>query len=334
MRVVSQYVANKNNAGPKAKIDIEKILKQYYNAKIYTNKVNDFKPNFFSKIKKFFFSRNALKTNDFVVIQIPFSNKTEVLKLAKNKIGMIHDLDGIRFQNEKLLREEINCLNMYKYVIVHNEIMKEYLISKGLKVPAISIELFDYLVNEENEEKKEKRNFNSQNPIIAYPGNLEKRKAEFIYDLNEEKMNFKLLVYGNYFEKEDVNNKKIEYKGAFSPDVIPNKIEGDLGLVWSGMLDESDENLEEKAYNKYNIPHKLSCYLAAGMPVIVWQKAAASKIVDKYNIGYKINNLYDINKIDFYDYKEKKKNVEILSKKIKGGYFTKTALDKILKEIK
>ena len=34
MRVVSQYVANKNNAGPKAKIDIEKILKQYYNAKI------------------------------------------------------------------------------------------------------------------------------------------------------------------------------------------------------------------------------------------------------------------------------------------------------------
>ena len=80
MRVVSQYVANKNNVGPKAKIDIEKILKQNYNAQIYTNKVNDFKPNFFSKIKKLFFSRNALKTNDFVIIQIPFSNKTEVLK--------------------------------------------------------------------------------------------------------------------------------------------------------------------------------------------------------------------------------------------------------------
>ena len=47
-----------------------------------------------------------------------------------------------------------------------------------------------------------------------------------------------------------------------------------------------------------------------------------------------MEKLFTINKIDFYDYKEKKKNVEILSKKIKGGYFTKTALDKILKEIK
>ena len=335
MRVVSQYIVSKNNAGPKAKIDVERILKEHYNAKIYTNKVNDSEISIISKIKKMLFCRKALKTDDLVVIQIPFSNKNEILKLAKNKVGIIHDLDGIRFQDEKLLKNEINCLNMYKYLIVHNETMEKYLKSKGVKVPMVSMELFDYLVKEENEEKsKIKRNFNPNSPIIVYPGNLEKRKAEFIYDLEEDKMNFELFVYGNYFENENVNNKKIIHKGTFPPDVIPSKIEGDLGLVWSGKLDESDENMNEKAYNKYNIPHKLSCYLVAKIPVIVWTKAASSEIVDQYNIGYRINNLYDINNIDFSDYEEKKKNVETLSKKIKEGYFTQTALDKILKEIK
>ena len=333
MRVVSQYIASKNNAGPKAKIDIEKILKKYYNAKIYTNKVNDFKTNVFSKIRKLMFCQKALKTDELVVIQIPFSNKIDVLKLAKNKIGIVHDLDGIRFQKEELLRDEIACLNMYKHIIVHNEDMKKYLISTGLKTPTTSLEIFDYLF-EEDSNNNEKRIFDPDDPIVVYPGNLEKRKAKFLYDLNEEKMNFRLFAYGNYFERENINNKKIEYKGAFPPDTIPNEITGDLGLVWAGELDESDENLNEKAYNKYNMPHKLSCYLAAKIPVIVWKKAASSKIVDKYNIGYKIENLYDINNIDFSDYQEKKKNVEALSKRIKEGYFTQTALDKILKEIK
>lgn len=234
----------------------------------------------------------------------------------------------MRLQDKELLKEEMECLNTYKYLIVHNDTMKEYLIENGLKIPAVSIDLFDYLVNEDTEKKSNNKIFDPQKPRIVYPGNLEKRKANFIYTLDEEKMKFELYLYGEGLEKQ--TNNKIQFKGSYSPDIIPNKLEGDLGLVWSGELDESDEDLNEKAYNKFNTPHKLSCYLAAGLPVIIWNKAASCKIIDKYNVGYKINNLYDINNIDFSDYEDKKRNAQELSNKIKGGYFTKKAFDKIL----
>lgn len=330
MRVVSQYIVGNNNAGPKAKIDIENILKRNYNAKIYTNKVNnDEEKRFFSKIKKFLFSCIHLNTNEITVIQIPFTNKSKILKLAKNKIGIIHDVDGLRFNDEKLLKEEIEIFNQYEYIIVHNEVMNNKLKENGLTTKTIELKLFDYLVDENIQVKT--RKMNEKNIRIAYPGNLEMNKAKFIYELEEQNMEFKLCLYGDYLEKEKLNNKKIEYRGSFSSEKLVENLNEDLGLVWSGEIDESDQEDGEKRYTKYNMPHKLSCFLATGIPVIVWEKSAAARIVDEYNLGYKISNIYDINKIDFGDYDIKKENAIKMSEKIKNGYFTKTAVNYILK---
>lgn len=93
MKVISQYIVSKKNAGPKAKVDIERILQKEYNARIFTNKVTESKANFLSRAKKFLFLRKNLKTDDIVVIQIPFSNKVKFLNLADNKIGLVHDLE-------------------------------------------------------------------------------------------------------------------------------------------------------------------------------------------------------------------------------------------------
>lgn len=140
-------------------------------------------------------------------------------------------------------------------------------------------------------------------------------------------MKFQINLYGNGNEK--INNKKIFYKGTFQSD-NPLTISGKLGLVWDGNYDDSDANELFKNYTRYNNPHKLSCYLAVGLPVIVWSKSAISEIVEKYNIGYQIGNLYDINNIDLSDYDEKKKNVEKLSTKLRDGFFTKEVMRKII----
>ena len=105
-------------------------------------------------------------------------------------------------------------------------------------------------------------------------------------------------------------------------------------MVWDGNYDESDQNEGFKNYTKYNNPHKLSCYIAAGLPVIVWRKSAAAQFVNKYNIGYTISNLYDINNLDFSDYEEKLKNVSVIQKKVCNGKFTKDAINKVLEKIK
>ena len=154
-------------------------------------------------------------------------------------------------------------------------------------------------------------------------------KAAFIKQLQADKMKFNLNVYGVC--SESIKNDKIIYKGKYLPDELPNLLEGDLGLVWDGNLDESDENEGFKNYTRFNNPHKLSCYIAAGKPVIVWRKSAVSELVLKYNIGYVISNLYEINSIDFSDYNVKKENVEKLAIKVKEGYFTKNVINEILK---
>ena len=328
MKVISQYIADVNNAGPKAKIDIERILKEVYNAEICTNKVKEFEEKEIQyKLKKILFFRKNLRTKESCVIQIPFTNRKNVLKAAKNKIGIIHDIDGLRYNNMSLLKKEVQALNSYKVLIVHNNTMKKFLIENGVLTPLVTLEIFDYLIKDGIPITNKNENLFIE-PTIIYPGNLEPRKAKFLYDLEDTKMKFNIAAYGPYYEENE--NKKIIHKGSFTPDELPYKLQGQLGLVWAGEIDDSDEDIGEKHYNKYNTPHKLSSFLVAGIPIIVWEKAAIAELIDKYNIGYKINNLYEINKLDFSDYEEKKRNASILSQKVIEGYFTKTAFEQVI----
>jgi len=172
--------------------------------------------------------------------------------------------------------------------------------------------------------------FNKNDITIAFAGNLIKEKTPFLYELKKEKMNYTLNVYGVGIEN-DIH-EKIKYQGSFLPEELPNKLDADFGLVWDGKCDESDENEGFKKYTKYNNPHKLSCYLAAGLPVIVWKKSAIKDFVLKNNLGYAVNSLEEINKLDFKDYEQIKSNVEEFKQKVRSGYFTKKMIDKILEE--
>ena len=328
--ILSQYIKNNFNAGPKAKTDIEKIAEKNFDFEVKTVPLTEEICK--SKIKrmiqfakKFKLISNFAKETELAIIQAPFSSKKIMMDKFKNKVVIIHDIEGLRNQNDKELSEEISFYKSCDFIIAHNSSMKKFLIDKGIDSNKIyELELFDYLCEGQAKEKK----INQNNPKITYSGNLD--KAFFINQLDSKKMHFELYLYGQ--KNKEFNNKKIIYKGKCTPDEMPNKIEGNLGLVWDGNFDESDEDKSYKNYTKYNNPHKLSCYIAAGMPVIVWKKSAIAKFVKENNIGYEISNLYDINKLDFSDFDVKRKNVEKLEQKVRTGFFTQSILSKILEK--
>lgn len=86
-------------------------------------------------------------------------------------------------------------------------------------------------------------------------------------------------------------------------------------------------------YIKYNNPHKVSLYVASGIPIIIWEEAAMAEIIKKYNIGICVESLENIEKtlseISEEQYLIMKKNVKMLSEKVKEGWFLKQALKKV-----
>lgn len=331
IRIITCTNSKAKNAGPKAKEDIINILKSRYNSELLTETIyEDFNINRIGKfmylIKKFIIILKNYTNKDTIVIQYPMSNQFELLSLfpKKRTIVIIHDLQGLRLLNQNKNKKELKQLKKYLYIIAHNERMKKYLIENGISSESIyTIDMFDYLVSE----KKEKDKILKEG--IAFVGNLSETKTPFIHQINESKMNFNLYLYGVGIT-ENIN-KKIIYRGAFEPGNLPVIINQKLGLVWDGNYDESDENFSYKNYTRYNNPHKLSCYIAAGIPVIVWEKSAVSDFVKENNIGYLINNIYDINTLEFDDYDVKKQNVEKIRQKVSNGYYTNKVFDKILK---
>ena len=330
IRIITCTDLSKRDAGPKAKEDVVRIMKNNYGEKILEKTIDeDFGASSISKLlkllKKICVIFSTCHFNkDKIVIQYPMSSQFELLSLFPHKrtIVIIHDLQGLRTLNKRKELREIKQLKKFQYIISHNAQMKKYLIEKGLKKEKIyRIELFDYLSKYSNSDQ------NSPKDDVAFVGNLSKAKAPFIYQLDENKMNFNLHLYGTNISK-NLNKKEI-YEGSFEPTELPMRINQKYGLVWDGNTDESDENISYKNYTKYNNPHKLSCYLASGIPVIVWQKSAVADFVKKNNIGYLINTIYDINKINNTDYETKRRNALKMQKKVTTGYFT----SKVFKEI-
>lgn len=348
INVVTVKTGPNFNAGQKAPSDIVKIINNSFDS--YSSFINNFNSEEFltnhniiyrvlcrfSFLK--IFNHSRIK-KDVVLIQYPMEERTNFLNklflfnmnfLRKNKsIILIHDLDGIRYQNDVYLKQDIDRLNKVSYVIAHNDIMKKRLIKDGVKSKIYTLKLFDYLCDYDNDIKEIK--FDKENPIIVYAGNLSSKKSPFIHELINKKINFTLNLYGVGIDKD--LSKKIIYKDKYPAEILPNKLEGNLGLIWDGASDSSDEDIGMKNYTRYNNPHKLSCYMAAGLPVIVWEKSAISKFVKDNNIGYTINKITDINNLDYSDYDTKKENVRKIQVKVRNGEYTKNVINEILKDM-
>lgn len=141
----------------------------------------------------------------------------------------------------------------------------------------------------------------------------------------------KINLYGvGYERKSEYSNA--EYHGSFSPEELPGKLDSAYGLVWDGPeITSCSGNFGE--YLMYNNPHKLSLYMAAGIPVITWKQAAIADFVEKYQVGIVVDSLVDLSKVldQILEkrYAVMKVNAEAIGEKLRKGFYFRRALQEI-----
>lgn len=338
---ISEKPIQANHAGNKARIDIDSVLEacgfiKYvtFNQITVKNKVEKLlyilQVGYLKKLFK------LIKLRDkFLIIQYPFyfdfiTRFFFEFALQKNKTFLLlHDIDSLRFKDNDTVKKEITILNKAKCVVVHNEQMQKFLMENGLKCGIINLKIFDYLLKEPFPLQNFKLGYE-----IVFAGNL--AKSDFLKSSKLSKLGVMFNLYGPGYDENIIISKNISYKGSCGPEKIPYKIEGSFGLIWDGDSLYNCSGIYGK-YLKYNNPHKLSLYIASGIPVITWKKAAIADFIEKYNIGFTVNSLYEIStiieKLTLSDYEEYKNNLKKLQKKVCNGFFTKSALDKVIEMI-
>lgn len=315
----------KNTASTKAKADINKILLQSGFDPVYLDTK-------ISKMQKLFFTNilvnKSLKniSNGTLIIQYPeFSQymMERFIGRAKQKnikvIALLHDVDSLRNMNNKSSEQEINYFNLCDGLIVHNDVMKNWLLRNGVHIPMVSLEIFDYL----NPQKLITPTLSNK---LVFAGNLV--KADFLTKLNNDQLN--VNIYGPNAK----NNypQGILFKGIYTSEELPAHLEGSFGLIWDGNLIETCGG-SIGTYLKYNNPHKTSLYLSSGLPVIIWKDAAMAKFIVDNNLGLAVDSLEDVNRkianISPQKYSQIVTNVSCLANQLRIGFYTKRAIKDI-----
>lgn len=250
-----------------------------------------------------------------------------IMKISKHKIGVIiSDLDFVRNEGFKNIYKDIRFLKNFDYIIVHNDVMKDFLIKNGLdKNKLINQEIGNNLSNEFILPKR------TLSKTLVFSGNLSKSNFLFKFD-SENVVSYKINLYGIGFNKED-ENEILKYKGSYSSEEIVKVLDGSFGLIWDGDSIDTCSGLYGE-YTKINNPSKFSQYIVAGLPVIAWKEAAVAKIIKKYNIGFVVNNLIEIdnilNNIDKKMYQDYLYNVMKLREEVMTGYHFRKAISEVL----
>lgn len=338
----------KKTAGIKARDDIEAIFRkdgykalQIESAAFGTGTFEKLK-NHYRISRKWKNATVSLKKKDILIIQFPAINHSLFLRgvisdLQRRGVRivlLIHDLEILRDAKrktssfQKKLRnqlEEMSLLKMSDAIIAHNSHMIRKLSELGIDPEKmVSLEIFDYLIPEYSEEVV-RNNLSYLGPVII-AGNLRRHKAEYAYHLPSSP---EYNLYGVDYELGSHDN--IAYHGALQPDELPLRIRGSFGLVWDGEVTDTCGGVYGE-YLKINNPHKTSLYLSAGIPILVWKKAAVADYVTKNKCGIAIDSLDEISHV-FSELSEKEyweivDNAMKLSGKLRSGYYVDHAVQK------
>lgn len=340
--VLCEYVnQNKHDAGNKARSDVLSILCSMGYRHIPLYRSGDKKRKIvwliLCSVVRAVLCANR---NDNIIVQYPYRPNvvncilTWMLRLGRvikgyKMIIVIHDVICMREDNFEsregrlALKRELNILDAFDKIICHNEVMRQTFIDAGGNGNYVSMGPFDYIYAKEPVKVSDISCL--YKVIIA--GNLSKKKCGYLYQLPYLN-NVQFNLYGiNY---SGVDNEYIRYKGDFSPEELIENLDGNFGLVWDGDICGACKGIYG-TYLKYNNPHKFSLYLAAGLPVIVWENSALASYVRENEIGICVNELSDI-EVKLKEINEKKyfemiENVLRIREDIRVGKHLRKAID-------
>lgn len=291
-----------------------------------------------AKISRFFFllkTIDAIKKDSVIVFLFPVYAKMNnlLLRLLRLKnvqcICIIADIDGIKDGDKKLLKKEITIFRKYRYCIVHNEKMKKWILENvSAGCTTASIDFFDFLAKPFAGERHPSFD-------IVFAGNLEKSSfLEKLYLLNTNGSFLHFHLYGPGQTEFMAEQKNVTWHGIEKPYELPEKLKGSFGLLWDGdSIDKPGGSLGY--YMQYISHHKLSLYILSRLPIIAPVTAASAPLIEKYNIGFTVNSLYEIEekikKLSNAEYRQMQLNMQPLAEKISKGEYLSNALDEIMK---
>lgn len=327
-----------SGAGNKAKTDIECTLRQMGAVNLglpttfYDNKVVAFLLNLMGIVKMVF----CLRRGDVLLLQYPvkkyFTFICRVAQLRKAKVVVIiHDLMALH-RKRITLETELSRLSKGNYVIASNEAMKQWLEEKGLQCQMGALGLFDY--RSEAAPTSKTQGTEPHRWALVYAGALVMRKNSYLLELARTAEQFDLHIYGNADGLPGIAEAPHAVCYPFTPaDDFIRSADGDFGLVWDGdSLDTCQGDFGE--YLRYNSPHKVSFYLRAGLPVIIWREAAVAPIIEQEGIGITIGSISELEQklqqLTVEDLDRMKKNVAKVSSRLANGKFFAEALKQAL----
>lgn len=258
-------------------------------------------------------------------------------KLRKiNVIVLVHDLGFARdAQKGDIAHPDFEFQAIIRWsaaIIVHNARMKDFIQKAGVKrEKLIDLRMFDYLSGDILPGQRV-----GAFASVAIAGNLDSKKAGYLKSLHKIG-GVEWHLFGTGFSLEKTMGENILYEGCFPPDELPQHLRQSFGLVWDGPSIETCCGAFGE-YMKINNPHKLSLYLSAGMPVLIWDRAAAADFVRENKVGILISSLRDIPaslaSISPDQYRMLRENACSLAKKLRAGYFLTTAIERALSVVK
>lgn len=263
---------------------------------------------------------STIKDNDIVVFQSPSWNgdafDRELVKEIRRHRNIrlcifIHDVTSMMTGGtESDYRETIENYNMADLIIVPTEDMLNFLRKREMTVKKTLIQpMWDLPFGEELRTPEFSRR-------ILFSGSPEKFGfvSGWDYDLP-------LWVFADgKFER---NGRNVRFEGwKNTTDLLIEYTRGGFGLVWSGG--------QQPDYYKSSQPHKLSGYLAAGIPVIIQRGLPHAQTVEDYELGYVVDSLDEaaskVTAVTEAEYRRLAENTGNISNLIKGGFFTKKLL--------
>lgn len=271
----------------------------------------------------------TMRAGDLLVMQYPYFplKGAGAARLALHLLqwkgvqtaAIVHDLDSLRRIGGAAAQwSDQVLLPAYDRLVVHNDRMARYLVSQGVKKPIISLGLFDYLT-------QAPQNARSKAKSVCIAGNLRSKKSSYLAKIRRIPLEWHLYGPGWTGKK----SKNVILHGQFTPESLPGRLEGAFGVIWDGGATERCTG-HYGAYLMLNNPHKMSLYLASGMPVIVWSRSAMAEMVKKERCGLIVDSLTEIPEriagLTQEDYAALAENARRLGEKVRAGAFTRAAL--------
>ncbi|WP_207512707.1 hypothetical protein [Longitalea luteola] len=273
----------------------------------------------------------SIASRDVVVFQFPLYAKAHELLITLLRIKgvqiicLILDIDGWRNGNETILEKEKKAFRRFRFFIVHNERMQQWIQAIVPNANTAQLQFFDFLATPCNQHR-------SKDNRIIIAGDLQ--KTAFIQKLGQVPQ-LSFSIYGEGYTA-NVFPANAEYKGVFPPYELVHHLQGSFGLIWYG----SDIDNFAGSYSSYLTaisPHKLSLFIMAGIPLMVPATSASAILVKQYGIGCTIDRLSDIEEviknISEEDYQKMVANTRPLAAQISQGYFLKKALTELEQKI-